>query len=133
MADRVEGNDFWIKRKPYLVGFAPDSQDELYEIYREELADYETIEARLGWRVAESLSFCAMCNDDDDHANLAMLCLHFAKLFDGMIAFGGSLDHYTRDRALLGLPGVFLCEGQHVFGPAVLEAWTRHADFRMVK
>jgi len=49
------------------------------------------LQTAFGFEPQQSLQLDAMCNDKVDHTIMGVLLLHFAKLFGGVINFGGAL------------------------------------------
>lgn len=85
VAERLEGNDFWVDGRPFFLSFGEDYDGEFDDLGEECLADV------LGWRPHGAVGFAAMCNSDIDHRLLAQLCIRFAQLLGGVIDFGGEL------------------------------------------
>lgn len=129
--------DFWIDGRPFTIIYPARYGDaKLHQLYFEQLSDYEGLDTVTGWVVREYLDVFAACNDDTDHRALATLCIRIAELFQGLIAFGLTLDRYTRDRAILAHPGAIHWDRfkeEHILTPGFLKVWLRHPDFRMVK
>jgi hypothetical protein len=130
MSEVVEGNDFWIQKRPFLLNI--DHSEPLDE----------NVSSLLGWTPAGSILLAAMCNSDLDHRLLGKLCLHFARKYDGWVDFGGALiSHLTGN--LQGLPGrvctipyiTGLGEAwvSHIADADFFEAWLHHPGFHLIK
>jgi hypothetical protein len=85
VAERREGNDFWIELRPFIVSFGEEYEGELAE-----LADHG-LSSVLGWTPIDILAFAAGCNDSVDHALLGQLCVRFSRKLGRVIDFGGEV------------------------------------------
>lgn len=129
LSDQIEGDDFWVQRRPFLLGHDPSD------------VATETLATCTGWAVQGVISLDAMCNEDLDHRLLGEMCLLFARKFGGWIDFCGELCPWITD--LRSLPGgicrhsyVSISEREciaHLCDAEFLEAWLRRPDFHMIK
>ena len=148
LADPVEGDDFWIEKRPFFISWGADCTGALDEIRDSGLPSL------LGWSPRAAILFGAMCNGDIDHRILALLCYRFGCMLDGIVDFGGTLVPFleldetaasepVRMERPLEVAGVLFArsyqygDGQyatcHYGDMPFLEAWLKHPDFRMVK
>ncbi len=148
VAERREGNNFWIELRPFIVSFGEEYEGELAELANDGLPSV------LGWTPADTFFFAAMRNDSVDHALLGQLCVRFARKLGGVIDFGGkvwpepSLDGTAHVEAVRverpsGLDGVLFAASYfsesgrygtcHYGDSTLLEAWLKQPNFRMVK
>ena len=120
IASKVEGNDFWIAGRPFIVHFDEADEDE-----RDLVLD--------GWRPAGIVSFCAMCNDQCDHVLLATLCYRIGELLGGLIVLD-DISAITQDPSVLTYDGRRPVKDYgYVVHPQFLSYWLSHPDFRLVK
>jgi len=130
----VDGDDFWIDGRPFVVIFGEEYHGELDE-YREQLQDV------LPWKPTDIFSLIAMCNQPRDHRLLGELCLHFCGQLDGLIDFGGdtgiSPTGNRKFRGLLLRVPYDTAAGHQAFcqcgDAAFLEWYLTQPDFKMVK
>ena len=117
------------------------------------------LQAQFGFEPQQSLQLDALCNDKVDHTIMGVLLLHFAKLFDGVINFGGALlpplpewlwetENWSDIKSyfyemVAGMSGnVVSMEYEiddgitwayHVADAPFLQAWLEHPNFHMIK
>jgi hypothetical protein len=135
IADDVQGDDFWVDQRPFILTVGPEYPEAISEILDAGLPEV------LGWSPEDVVSFAAMCNDDQDHRLLARLCIDLAEAEGGVIDFGGRLaispqldDKPVRVENPGGVTGVLFVTARSHYGDAALaRSWLRHASFRMVK
>lgn len=125
IAGEVRRNDFWVDGHPLIYSLGPD--------YPEELDDYIGIEKWLGWLPKDIIGLCAMCNDLEDHIVLGKITLAIAKIVNGSVMFGNSLNFYTSDPTILESKDYFEFEGESIIGVNLFSEWLSHKDFCMVK
>src|SRR5262245_41912274 len=151
LASSVEGDDFWIRGRPFLLSFGPDYPEEFEELAATGLPSV------IGWTPRDAVNFSAMSNRDVDHRLLGELCLSFASQLGGLVHFGGDLEGLPtlpvdrpspalRIETLGGLAGSLFAApfGPYGDGPGrygtlhfgdseFLRAWLRHPRFHLVK
>jgi len=139
MADSVNGSDFWLKQRPFMLIVGPEYPEAMSEVLENGLPEL------LGWPPGDVVTFAAMCNGDEDHRLLARLCIDLAEKHAGIVDFGGHLSIHPR--AENGEPGkaaraenpaglvgtLFATSCSHYGDVAFARSWLQHADFRMVK
>lgn len=138
-ADTVNGDDFWVDRRPFVLSTGPEYPEEISEICDAGLP------LVLGWRPEDLVRFVAMSNSEEDHCLLAALCIQLAEREEGIIDFGGylpvgpNLDGATPQNAVrvenpAGLKGVLFATSLSHYGDvSFARSWLRHPQFRMVK
>jgi hypothetical protein len=138
-ADTMNGHDFWVNRRPFILSMGPEYPEEISEISDAGLS------LVLGWRPEDLVRFAAMCNGDEDHRLLAALCIQLAEQEEGIIDFGGylpvgpNLDDATPENAVrvenpAGLRGVLLATSLSHYGDvSFTRSWLQHPRFHMVK
>lgn len=147
-AEKVEGNDFWIDGRPFIVWFGEEYPGELDELCEVGLPDV------LGWKPNATLGFAAMCNGQEDHRILAELCVLFGRKLDGIIDLGGriavgpSFDGLSATQPVRietpdNLQGVLFATSYltamgvyatcHFADTTLMESWLKDSRFRMVK
>lgn len=124
VADQVEGNDFWVQGRPFILDLAHEDPAQA------NLAPY------IGWKPLGSITLAAMCNDSLDHRLLGEICLHLARKFRGWIDLAGELEPDRTD--LQSLPGrlvqlTYEESASYVCDADFLEAWLQCPDFHMIK
>ncbi|MES2824806.1 MAG: DUF6368 family protein [Pseudomonadota bacterium] len=124
-ADEVRRSDFWIDGHPLIYSLGPD--------YPEELDDYSGIESSLGWQPKDIIGLCAMCNGREDHIKLGEITLAVARIVNGYVMFGSSLNFYTSDPAILESEDFFEFKDESIIGVDLFSKWLNHKDFYMVK
>ncbi|MBN2023989.1 MAG: hypothetical protein JW809_14490 [Pirellulales bacterium] len=162
LASEVDGDDFWIQGRPFILTLGPEYENEL-----EEYAE-SGVPHIIGWPPRDVIGFAAMCNDRQDHRFLAEPCLRFCQRMQGMVDFGGALlppicgevQHLFRkylsregsdwaawvphvQQMVEDLPGhlfavpyttVAGCDWiYHICDAEFLEAWLCHPHFHMIK
>ena len=125
IADRTQGQDFWIEGCPFVY-----STEWAWEGHKE---SYKDLRDEAGWSPQSILNLGAMCNDGEDHKALGQICFALASHFNGLIEFGARLSEYTNDESILSCPAHFQIQGSSVLGPSLMNRWLQHADFAMVK
>lgn len=120
VASTVEGNDFWIAKRPFLVRFEePDSEAASLVLS--------------GWSPKGTVSFCAMTNIYSDHVLLAVLGFRTAQLLDGLIVLD-DISTITSDPSVLTFEGARPVDGYgYIVSPDFLGYWLSHPDFRLLK
>lgn len=153
MSTRVEGEDFWLNHRPFILIMDPD------EFQCPHIAKI------VGWTPRADIGFAAMCNRDEDHRLLGEICLYFARKMNGLVDFGGALyppiigevnalwekhssgrgttwDEWQPyfDEMMKGMRGTLYTVPTverdwiyHVGDAEFLEFWLEHPNFRMVK
>ena len=148
LASSVEGDDFWIRGRPFLLSFGPDYPEEFEELAATGLP------AVIGWTPRDAVNLSAMGHRDEDHRLLGELCVTFASQLGGLVHFGGDLEGLPtlpvdcpstalRVESLGGLAGSLFAApfeyrpGQygtlHLGDAEFLRAWLRHPRFHLVK
>jgi len=131
MSNHIEGDDFWIEERPFLLIMGPEYEDELAE-YSE-----DGFEELLGWLPTDIVSIAAMCNDQIDHVLLGKLCLRLGKVLEGIIDFGGQLPtDGHKHQGLYAMPYTAAAGHEcvsHVGTLKFLEWWIAQPNFGMVK
>jgi len=139
IADSVNGSDFWLKQRPFILIVGPEYPGEMSEVLENGLPEL------LGWSPEDIVTFAAMCNGDEDHRLLAQLCIDLAEMHAGIIDFGGHLSIGPRPESdqpgkavrvenPAGVVGtLFATSCSHYGDVAFARSWLQHADFRMVK
>ena len=147
-ADAIEGDDFWLKGRPFILSVGPQHSSELEVELEGGLA------LVLGWQPQDIISVAAMCNGDEDHRVLADVCVRLCECVDGIVSFGGriavgpvhdpsnGLDPLRIENPN-GMPGVLYATAYetaagsyataHFADATFVRAWLMNADFRMVK
>lgn len=139
IADSVNGSDFWLKQRPFILMVGPEYPGAMSEVLENGLPEL------LGWLPEDVVTFAAMCNGEEDHRLLAQLCIDLAEKHAGIVDFGGHLSIDPRARnhepgkavrienpsGVLGT--LFATSCSHYGDVAFVRSWLRHADFRMVK
>jgi Family of unknown function (DUF6368) len=144
---RREGHNFWLNDRPFILKIAAREGDAARQ------ADAELL-PELGHTPWLGVELSAMCNSAEDHQLLGELCLAFARQFDGIVDFGGtilpepSLDGeaalpavsvplFFDGRGTLYAASYKIDEGRygtcHYGDAALMQAWLRQPQFRMVK
>ena len=128
-ADRVDGRDFAVSGHPFSWTQGEEYDGEFSE------CDYSTT---LGWRTKDQIILIAMCNQSEDHAILADLCIKVSEQIGGLIDFGGILQ--LSDRAVSGCLHRIEFESSHggtgychIGDIEFLKGWISQPEFRMVK
>lgn len=127
-ADKIDGNDFWIRERPFFWTTGEEYPGELSN------DDFHNF---IGWQPADQVILVAMCNSNEDHRVLAELCIEIARMLNGLIDFGGSLGEFAGSTVgqfweyeYGSVSGVSVAHlGTHEF----LGWWLQQPDFRMVK
>lgn len=161
LASSVEGEDFWIKNRPFILVFDPDDGAQLKEYIE------DGIPLKLGWTPADRFAMAANCNDPIDHRILGETMLRLVRRVSGAIDFCGALlppvddqvrklydsmlkgtDHWSDwephvTKMLKGIPGRLIAHKytvdasrswvSHLGDAEFLEAWLQHPNFHMVK
>jgi Family of unknown function (DUF6368) len=148
VASKMQGDDFWIGGRPFILRFGEEYAGEFDELAASGLPDV------LGWAPVDAIGFAAMCNGEDDHRSLAELCLRFARQWDGLVDFCGTIVAPDAPSSTTGRPparrdnvqdlaGVLLTTWYETangmfassqYGDAaLLSSWLEHERFRMVK
>ena len=148
VASRVRGDDFWIYGRQFFVMFGEEYPGELDQLAREGLS---TI---LGWTPKAVVGFAAMLNSDEDHRDLARLCIRVVKTLGGVIDLNGPitagpslsstaptaplrLEPLGEGCGVLLVTSYLITEGRygtaHYCDVDFLERWLNDPAFRMVK
>ena len=128
-ADRIDGRDFSVSGRPFIWSQGEEYDGEFSEF------DYS---ATLGWRPKDQILLIAMCNQSEDHAILADLCIKVSELIGGLIDFGGTLQLLNRVvSGRLHRIGFESSQGgvgyRHIGDIEFLKDWRSQPEFRMVK
>lgn len=116
----VEGNDFWIAKRPFLVQFGQPEPEAAALILN-------------GWHPEGTVSFCAMTNTNSDHVLLAVLCYRTAQLLDGLIVLD-DISTITKDQSVLTFDGTRPIDDYgYIVSPDFLGNWLSHPEFRLLK
>jgi hypothetical protein len=125
LANKVEGKDFWVEGRPFILVIGPEVEGELTE--------YEDI-ILLGVPLPRDIvGICAMCNSSHDHEILGAITEAICLIVGGHIAFGSPLQHYTSAPEMLEHPGLMEFNGQSIISLELFQRWRQHVDFRMAK
>jgi hypothetical protein len=129
LTNDIEGEDFWINGRPFVLWFGEEIEGIFSEI------DYENV---LGWIPKDAIGLAAMCNDEEGHIELAKLALEFALKYDGLINFDGVLNEASKEISgkLWEVPYETGSEERcisHVGDTEFLKSWINHEKFRMIK
>jgi len=139
IADSVDGSNFWVNQRPFILLVGPEYPEAISEILDTGLPEL------LGWSPEDVVTFAAMGNSDEDHLLLAQLCIDVAEKQAGLIDFGGHLsigprpgdDEHgkaVRVENPAGTVGTLFVTSCSHYGDVVFaRSWLHHADFRMVK
>lgn len=134
MASTVQGNDFWLEERPFILSIGPEHAEEIPELCEHGLPQLS------GWVPADIVRFSAMCNDVRDHQLLAGLCSELAEQEGGLVDFGGHLAMAPTPKAgceRVDVPhtsGILFATSSSHYGDATfVRAWLRHPRFHMVK
>lgn len=131
LSELIEGYDFWIQERPFIVSYGPE--------YKAELDEYVTegLSGMLGWTPKDTIHFAAMCNSQIDHRILGEICLHFANSLNGVVDFGGELPSMgTNAPNELFTVSYEVVPGRkckyHIGSPEFLGWWLNQSEFMMV-
>jgi len=132
LSNHVEGDDFWVQERPFIVTFGPEHENELDDFVAGGLSDM------MGWTPKDTIGFAAMCNQQVDHRLLGEICLQCAKSLDGVIDFGGELparpSHAPGTLYTVPYRGATGHECRyHVGNAQFLAWWLNQPNFRMIK
>ncbi len=147
-AERIEGDDFWIDRRPFYVCFGEEYPGDLEDSFDDGLPDV------LGWKPKGLLAFGTVCKQQKDQRILAELCVMFGRKLDGIIALAGplplgpSLDGPTSTppvrvenpnnlRGVLFATSSLTANGvyrtSHYADTTLMESWIKDSRFHLVK